>query len=162
MVIAHIKTFLKYRLEKQKLDRKVFTQDSGIPYSTITHLLHGTQKNPSILTLIKIANYFHCFVDEIIGRDAYIHNIKHDDINYHISLDNIDTYIKQFLLDKISLEKFNIYQLSRDLGFSSNVLHGYLYRTTRVQKTLNTAIIISLADYFKVSTDKIIGRIQLS
>lgn len=161
MIIEHIKTFLTSRLEEQKLDRKVFTQDSGIPYSTITHLLKGTQKNPSILTLIKIANHFHCFVDEIIGRDVYIHNLKKNDINHDISLDNVDIYIKKFLLEQISRKKLNIYKLSRDLGFSSNVLHGYLYRTTRIQKTLNTPIIISLANYFKVPIDVIIGRMQL-
>lgn len=157
MVIEHIKTFLKSKLVEHKLDRKVFTQNSGIPYSTITHLLQGTQKNPSIITLVKIANYFHCSIDEIIGRDVYIHNLN--DINYNISLENIDTYIRRFLLEQISLEKLNIYKLSRDLGFSNNVLHGYLHRTTRIQKTLNTPILISLANYFNVSIDKIIGRI---
>ncbi|BFD46897.1 MAG: hypothetical protein DMENIID0002_15430 (plasmid) [Rickettsia endosymbiont of Sergentomyia squamirostris] len=49
----------------------------------------------------------------------------------------------------------------RNIGFSNNSLSGFI-NSNRGQKTLNSQIVVALADYFQVSIDEMIGRIKLT
>jgi len=53
----------KYKITQDKLSKK-----ADIPYSTLAKLESGYTPNPSMETLIKIADAFGVGLDELIGR----------------------------------------------------------------------------------------------
>lgn len=58
-------------LEENDLNRKQFAEKSGIPYTTV---IGWTKLNrlPDYSALLKLADYFNCSVDFLVGRqDAY-------------------------------------------------------------------------------------------
>lgn len=54
-------------LEDYNLNRKQFAEQSGIPYTTV---IGWTNLNrlPDYTALIKIADFFHCSIDYLVGR----------------------------------------------------------------------------------------------
>ncbi len=54
-------------LEDYNLNRKQFAEQSGIPYTTV---IGWTKLNrlPDYTALIKIADFFHCSIDYLVGR----------------------------------------------------------------------------------------------
>ncbi|WP_253308315.1 MULTISPECIES: helix-turn-helix transcriptional regulator [unclassified Rickettsia] len=68
-----IKKFLKEKFKEYELSRKDFAKESGVPYTTVTRIMKaeagtGREFNPEIDTILKIADYFNCSMDEVIGR----------------------------------------------------------------------------------------------
>ena len=65
-------------LEEHRLNRKQFAEKSGIPYTTV---MGWTNLNrlPDYTALIKIADYFQCSIDFLVGRqDESGYDITHD------------------------------------------------------------------------------------
>ncbi|MBD5101019.1 MAG: helix-turn-helix transcriptional regulator [Clostridiales bacterium] len=54
-------------LEERNLNRKQFAEQSGIPYTTV---IGWTKLNrlPDYTALIKIADFFQCSIDYLVGR----------------------------------------------------------------------------------------------
>ena len=54
-------------LEEHELNRKQFSEKSGIPYTTV---IGWTKLNrlPDYTALIKIADFFNCSIDYLVGR----------------------------------------------------------------------------------------------
>lgn len=61
-------------LEEKGLNRKQFAEKSGIPYTTV---IGWTNMNrlPDYSALIKIADFFNCSIDYIVGRQDEFGNI---------------------------------------------------------------------------------------
>jgi transcriptional regulator with XRE-family HTH domain len=55
----------KFKITQDKLARK-----ADIPFSTLAKIESGYTPNPSMETLIKIADAFNISIDNLIGRDA--------------------------------------------------------------------------------------------
>ncbi|WP_367364117.1 helix-turn-helix domain-containing protein [Candidatus Tisiphia endosymbiont of Nedyus quadrimaculatus] len=161
MALVHkIQEFLKKKFDELNLKRKEFSRKSGIPYSTVIDITKGLKLNPSINSILKIANYFRCPIDEVIGRNKYITLHSSKDFEFHeITLDEVTANIKHFLKNKVSNQNINLYKLSIDIGFSNNSLHSFV-NSNREQKTLNNQIIVALADHFQISIDEMVGRIK--
>lgn len=55
-------------LEENELNRKQFSEKSGIPYTTV---IAWTNLNrlPDYTALIKLADFFHCSIDFLAGRN---------------------------------------------------------------------------------------------
>ncbi|MCC8416967.1 MAG: helix-turn-helix domain-containing protein [Rickettsia endosymbiont of Bryobia graminum] len=143
----------EYTQKRLKLKRKEFSRNSGIPYSTVIDITKGLKLNPTINNILKIANYFKCSIDEVIGRNEYITSP-----NNEITSEEIIANIKKFLKDKVIEQNINLYKLSQIIGFSNNSLHSFV-NSNRGQKTLNSQIVVALADYFQVSLDEMVGRV---
>ena len=160
MALVHqIQEFLKKKFDELKLTRKDFAEQSGIPYSTVTNIMQGLKANPTISNILKIADYFKCSMDEVVGRNEYISlpNIESLEF-YKITSSDITSNIKKFLIDKVKKQNLNLYKLGMTIGFSNNSLHSFV-NSNREQKTLNSQIVVALADYFEISLDQMIGRI---
>lgn len=54
-------------LEENGLNRKQFAEKSGIPYTTVMGWTN-LGRLPDYMALIKIADYFQCSVDFLVGR----------------------------------------------------------------------------------------------
>jgi transcriptional regulator with XRE-family HTH domain len=157
-LVDKIQKFLFQKFSGLNLNRKDFVEQSGIPYSTVTHIMKGLILNPTINHIIKIANYFNCSIDEVIGRTEYSSLIYTKNF-FHISSDEIGNNLKKYINGKVKEKNINLHNLARNIGFSNNSLSGFI-NSNRGQKTLNSQIVVALADYFQVSIDEMIGRIK--
>lgn len=156
MIILNIQIFLEQKLKDNNINRKSFALESGIPYSTITHLIKGFNNNPSIMTITKIANFFNCSIDEVLGRESIyyeVHNYN-DIVNQEI----VNLNIKNFLLVRLQKQNINIHKLSIELGFSYNSLYNFVHRKIS-RKAMNSDMILKISNYFNISIDKMVGRV---
>ena len=147
---------LKKKLIKEHLTRKIIAIESGISYSKICDLVIAKYTSPELKTLLEIANYFNCAIDEIIGRNHYI---KNKQIFYKISAQDMIVNLKQFLIKKIKENNLNSYTLSKNTSLSNNAIR-YFLKESNTNKTLGSAVTVALADYFQVSLDEMIGRVE--
>lgn len=85
-----IETFNELLAEKG-LNRKQFAEKSGIPYTTI---IGWTKLNrlPDYSALIKIADFFHCSIDYLVGRQDEFGNMLYSAENLHTEM----SFIKYF------------------------------------------------------------------
>ena len=66
-----VKEFLKEKLKQEKIDRKYLAEVTDVPYTTISRIIRAEvnrEFNPEIDTILKIAKYFSCTMDEVIKR----------------------------------------------------------------------------------------------
>lgn len=111
--------------------------------------------NTHIVTIIKIADYFNCSIDEVLGRVNYLKSDKFYDLN--TVLNNYNKHLQQFVRTKIHEYHLNPYKLSQDLGFHNSVIPVFI-KDNDNKKTVRTPVIIAIADYFNISIDQMIGR----
>jgi len=157
-LIDNVQSFLKNKLEKTNLKSKILAQKIQIPYPTFNKLINVVQLNPELVTLIKIAQYFNCTIDEIIGRVDYY--IATQDYKFNdISLEQINLNLRNFIASKLQQYNLNPYKLGRKIGFSEHPIAEFIQENSQ-RKRLSTAVIVALADYFKISIDEMIGRIS--
>lgn len=153
-----VKKFLEKQLKLHKINNKSFAGASNITYNTVCCIMNCKRNDTRFDTIIKIASYFNCSIDEVLNRKNYINNNIYYDVNY--VLENYNKEIRDFLL--LNIEKYNLnpYTLSCDLGFHNSVIQQFITETTKT-RSLTTPVIIAVADYFKISIDKMINRITI-
>lgn len=150
----NLQNFLKVKFQEKKLKRKDFISQSGINPTTTNKIIGGKFRNPSLKTLLKLANYFNCCLDEVTGRDKYVvstNNCK------KLTEDEINANLKKFIKNKIQETGLSAFQLAIQIGSSQNTIFNFL-DDKRIQKTLGSAVMVALADYFQLSIDEMIGR----
>jgi len=64
MLSANIKELRK----KHQLSQEQLAQKAGVTYSTLIKIESGSNKNPTLETLTKLANVFKIKIDELVGR----------------------------------------------------------------------------------------------
>ena len=95
-LVYKIQEFLKKKFDELNLKRKGFARNSDIPYPTVIDITKGLKLNPTINTMLKIANYFRCSIDEVIGRNYYIILPNTRNLVFHeITAEEIITNIKK-------------------------------------------------------------------
>ncbi|WP_375319181.1 helix-turn-helix domain-containing protein [Candidatus Tisiphia endosymbiont of Oplodontha viridula] len=158
-VSGNIKKFLKLKLKNRKLKRKDFVQGSGIPSSTLGNITKSEHYSPTLRSIIIIADYFECSIDEVVGRNIYNSLNTENYIFQIVDSERIGINLKNFLTEKVKKLNLNSYKLSRELGFNEHIIHDFI-KEDSLQQTLGSAVTIALADYFQVSVDEMIGRIK--
>jgi hypothetical protein len=154
-----IQSFLQHRLAINSMSRFTFSKPSGIPYQTIIDISHSNTSMPSLFTIIRVADFFQCSIDEIVGRDKYI-VYKKDGCEFNkLQPTDVSNNLKRFINSKIHLLSISPYALGLDLGFSKNALTKFLKENSS-KYSINSRMIISLANYFDISIDVMIGRIN--
>ncbi|MGX6960833.1 MAG: helix-turn-helix domain-containing protein [Rickettsia endosymbiont of Pentastiridius leporinus] len=66
-----VREFLEKKLKEEKIDRKYLAEVTDVPYTTISRIMRAEANrefNPEIDTILKIAKYFNCTMDEVIKR----------------------------------------------------------------------------------------------
>ena len=112
---------------------------------------------PDFKNILKIADYFNCTIEEVLKRK---NNLSGNIGITTLSLDEINSNLKNFIKEKLTSLSLNPYELSKNCGFSSDAIRHFI-RQNNSQKTLGIAITVAIADYFKVSIDEMIGRVPL-
>jgi transcriptional regulator with XRE-family HTH domain len=154
-IAEQLQKFSKQKFEELNLKRKDFIKDTGISLTTTSQIFNADLRNPNFNTILKMANYFNCSLDEVTGRDMGSTPAPQ---NYaDLSQDQINRNLQNFINDKLQATGLNQYQLGRKLGFNHNILYNFM-QDHDTQKNLSSAVIISMADYFNVPLDEMIGR----
>ena len=52
-----------------KIQWKVISKDTNIPYTTLLDLVYGNITNPKLDTIISLSNYFKITIDDLINKD---------------------------------------------------------------------------------------------
>ncbi len=126
---------------EEDLSCRALSKAAKIPSSAISMYKRGIT-SPTIKNLIKLAKYFNCSIDYLIGRT----NIKmpfSEENNAHF-LDRV-----KLLLDEHHIK---FYRIALECGFSDSLMPGWKKGSTPLIET-----VISIADYFCVSTDYLLG-----
>ena len=111
--------------------------------STISRYV-AADKAPSVDTLIKIANFFSCNIDFLIGRDDECKHIEYNEcppFNERL----------KFLLN---INNKSQYALKKQMKISQSVLYYWL--NNRYAPSIDN--VIKLAKFFDCSVDYVIGR----
>lgn len=57
-------------MRKNGVNRLKLSNDTGIPYTTLTQIINGRTKNPQVKALETIADYFNVSLDYILGNST--------------------------------------------------------------------------------------------
>lgn len=133
---------LQELLVEYNLSRLQLSKNIGISFETINGYFN---KNfyPEISVAVKLANYFNCSIDYLLGLT--------DEIN---SADNNELTFVETLKKLIKEKNTSIEKLMRALNMSENNYYRWQRGTTK--PAMNS--LIALAKYFDVSVDYLIGK----
>lgn len=160
MALVHqIQVFLKRKFIENKLKAKEFARESNIPYNTIFRITKAVQRNPELKTILKIADYFKCSIDEVVGRSDYISLTTKKYEFTNISTEDIGTNLRQFLNHKLKEQNLSPYKLASIIGLGDAPIYEFI-KDNSSKKCLSSLFTIAIADYFKVSLDEMVGRIS--
>lgn len=152
--LKNIQNFLKESLKEGNLKRKVFVEESGIPYTTYDRLIKKTPKHIELNTLLKIADYFHTSLDKIIKKDSAI---KDSTISFDTpSLDLIALNVRQSIQKQLTAKGLSPYQLGANCDIGESTVPKFLVGKNSM---LQVSTLIKVADYFEISLDDMIGRV---
>ena len=127
---------------EQNIDKKTFAKNVGINATCISHFILG-KHTPTVKSLIKIADYFNCSTDFLLGREEE---------NRNLSFKKCPPFSEQliFLKEKFNFRPDDIYN-GTEIAKSS-----YYHWLEGKQPTLDN--IIRLANLFDCRVDFILGR----
>lgn len=126
-------------------NKETIEKDTGISSSSITKYLNKTLL-PNVNTLIKLANYFNCSTDFLLGL---ITEDKHFSFNnsYIFDLNKFLARYKELKNNKPD------YYIAKKAGFSNSVIYNWKYG-----RNPSLIVLVKLSEYFNCSLDYLIGR----
>lgn len=62
---------IKKLMQQHKISRLQLSNETGIPYTTLTQIINERTKNPQVKALESIADYFNVSLDYIMGHSLY-------------------------------------------------------------------------------------------
>ena len=133
--MSNLSENLKDLMEEAEIKAPALAQATGIDSSTILTLLRGDGL-PYVDTLVKLADYFKCSTDYLLG------------LTDQLSEDEQLT----FLLNHFKITK---YRLEKQTGLSEKTVNRW--HNGKTQPTVDS--LIRLAKYFDCSVDFILGRV---
>ena len=149
MVYTHIQNFINQSLENNKLSRKELAKKSNIPYSTLNELISGYKNNPTLDTVLKLANSLECSLDKILGNNFTGKN--YNNISPHVANNNLRSFLKNYIVQN----KMSPTKLSRNIGHSSGTIVNFI---NGKNNSIGVAILSKLSDILDISIDEMIGR----
>ncbi len=140
-----IKIRLKELMEDKNLTPSSFAEIIGVKDKRIVYEWIKDEKLPSYINLIKIADYFNCSLDYLLGRSEY---------NEETKFKKPEQFDKQ-LKNIMKYKNISQYKLTKD-----KVAYAGYFNYWFVKKNLpTTETLIKLADYFNISVDELVGRV---
>ena len=125
------------------LTHKMLAQNTGIDEASICRYLKGNCM-PNLKAIVTIAEYFNCSIDFLIGKSIEENHTKF--LPCPPFAERLKFYLKQY--------NGSAYNFCKTVGLPDNRFYGWLQGTNfpRIDN------VEKLADYFKCSIDKFLGR----
>ncbi len=142
-------SMIKNRLEDIFREREVniedLTKSIGISSKSRIYNWKRQEVQPSFKFLVKLADYFDCSIDYLVGRTDF-------DVETNFKkCPPFDVQLKKFMKQ----HKITQYKLIKDKVVNQNGFHNWF--TLKCQPKVDT--LIKLADYFNISIDELVGRV---
>jgi len=116
-------------------------------------LLHASNPNPTLHTILKIANAFSSTLDDVLGRKSkQFTKIKQSKTIEESSFD-----LKKYINNYITRHDINPVNLAHSLGLGTDTIRDFTHFNSK-KKSLSANTIVKLADHWDVSIDEMIGR----
>jgi len=157
-IALNIKAFLSSKFTELKIKRKDFTKGSGIPASVLSGFLNAVRMTPTLTNIIKVADYFNCSIDEVLGRQEYFSSEEEYVFN-KIGLYDIADNIRSYITSELVKRDIDAKSLSMLPGIGSDTILKFLKEEDK-KKGISTKTVIAIANYFNVSIDEMIGRVD--
>ena len=134
---------LNYLMFERGLNRKQLAGQLGINAACVTHYLHA-KRVPTVANLVKIADFFNCSADYLLGRE---------EMNPDLKFKPCPPFGEriEFLKQTFGCSSYSIYHAT-DISQSCY----YDWKSGRRQPSLDN--IIKLANHFDCRVDFILGR----
>lgn len=154
-----VKSFIERKLEENKLKKAHVAQGAGLSTFTVQHIVAGNHNNVSFKVVLKLADYFKCTIDEVLGRDKF-KDIKTSDFK-STTLESSMERIKEFIGVKMIEGGLDVYKFARICGLGRTALKKFIMNGD-AHKSVDANNLLSIADTFNVSLDEIIGRTEIN
>lgn len=141
--MSNLSEMLKELMREKNLDQKTFARDIGISESRITDYIHN-EKLPTVENLIKMADYFHCSTDLLLGRK---YESTHENFNPPAPIAERIVY----------LTKYFGYTPKRIFA-ESDIKKSRYYQWINGERKPSLDNLIKFADLFDCSVDFVLGR----
>lgn len=161
-----LSTFFERKLRDGNFDRKTFAQATNIPKSILDKVLNKRpysvnkviESRPpqiTIKSLLLIANHLNCSIDEMLGRNSFIPQVKGD--FKQISSEGAMSSVREFISERLQESGLTIFELSKNCGFGKDTFSKFM-KGGDSQAAMSTSAVIAIADYFNVPIDGLLGR----
>ena len=138
-----VKENLEELMSNHNLTLTKLSVELGIAYKTISNYINGKYL-PGLNTAIKIANYFHCSINYLVGLSDC------EEYGNYTDMDNL--FLSRYE-ELLKINKVTHYKVTKNLGLNINIS-----RKWRAGTTPSLAVLTKLANYFGASIDYLIGR----
>ncbi len=122
---------------------KSFAENFGIDATTVTRYLQG-KRVPSVANLVRLADYFNCTTDYLLGRTQE---------NHTKSFKPCPPFSESFTR-LLNYYGYNCLSFSKETGL--NLARIYDWKSGKHQPSLDN--VIRIADHFDCSVDFVLGR----
>lgn len=151
-----ISNFLLTKLKTHDLSRKELSSKIDLSYNSIRNLEQGNKQNPSIDTILKIADYFESPIENILdNKNSPLGN--YNNINFNEAIENLKSFIKS-RLDADNIRGQNIAKI---IGIGADTINDFVHPNPR-KKSLGCSTLLKLSKFWNVSIDEMIGRVTPS
>ena len=122
-------------LSEKGLNIAQLSSKIGTPYSVLFNIADGKVEEPSIKTLIKLADEFNCTIDELLGRNISQFALSSTKYNHKL-FKSVLNYCAYFINDKLIEDLSNEDDINENqILFIINEI--YTYCNTEGYKTVN-------------------------
>ncbi|WP_375333483.1 helix-turn-helix domain-containing protein [Candidatus Tisiphia endosymbiont of Xenochironomus xenolabis] len=149
----NIKDFLNKKMKEEGLKVGQLAEASDVPETTMRKMLDN--RRPEIKNILKLADYFKCSVNELLGREEFDSGEKQQYAK--LSPEELSANLRSFINKELVKNDLTQSELGKKLGLSEDALRPFL-KEDDTQKMLSSVTLVLLADFFKVSIDGMIGR----
>jgi plasmid maintenance system antidote protein VapI len=150
----NIKEFLITKMKDAGLKVGKLAEAAEVPETTMRKMLDN--RRPEIKNIIKLANYFDCSIDEMLGRKEFDSSEKQQ--YTPLSPEELSANLRGFINKELVKNSLTQSELGKKLGFSEDAFRPFLKEDENTQKMLVTDTVVATADYFKMSIDGMLGR----
>ena len=135
-------------MERDSVTQSQLATVMGRSFQSISQI-QTASRSPSLPILIALADYFRIHTDFLLGRI-----LSQAPLENPIVIDDLKATIGKRLASLMERDDVTQYRLAKDLKLTQEAI-----RKVRIGiNALDIQTLINLADYFKVSTDYILGR----
>ena len=153
--------FLNEKINYDKIKISHIAIGAGLSNDTIRKLIKGEYKDTSLKTTLRLANFFECSLDEVLGRKKFEKNSKKLNQNFFspTTAESSMEAIKYFISTKMENLGLDIYRFAEHCGLHKNSFINFIKKNT-YHNYIGCNRILAIVDTFDVSLDELIGRIN--
>lgn len=155
MPSSKVQSFLNRKLQECGLSKKELAEKAQIAAPILSNISNGYKVNIELKTLCKLAAVFNCSVDEVCGREEFITSQTTATLSQTNDITML--HLKSFLKERMRSDGMTTSELEKGAHLSLGSISSFV-GDNATKQSLGSAIVVGVADYFKVSIDEMIGR----